>query len=215
MQGIDISSYQESKVMDGYDFVIIKASEGKNYKDEMLDAHYNYYSKRKDGKPVKGYYGFYHYARPDLGNTPEVEADSFLNYVGHHAGKAIFALDWEGESLNYGAEWPLKWLKIVRDKTGANPLFYTSSSHENSGKYNIIRDAGFPLWIADWSNTPTLSHWPDYAIWQFSGEYLDRDQTNPKLNWEALVKYSVSSNNSLKEKIIHKLNEVIQDVKGL
>lgn len=215
MQGIDISSYQESNVIDGYDFVIIKASEGKNYKDEMLDEHFTYFLKANARKKAKNYYGFYHYARPDLGNSPEIEAESFLGFVGHLAGKAIFALDWEGESLKYSPEWALKFLTIVRNNTGANPLFYTSSSQENSGRYVAIRDAGFPLWIADWSNKPALKCWPDYAIWQFSGEYLDKDQTNPKLNWDALVHYGVEKNQSKISKIIEKLNEVINDVKGL
>ena len=86
--GVDISSYQRSVDYHKYGFYIIKASEGRTLKDPMLDRHYN--AVKAAGKP----YGFYHYARPE-NNSWKAEADHFLSLVGHHAHKAIFALDWE------------------------------------------------------------------------------------------------------------------------
>mgnify|MGYP002096341206 FL=1 len=104
LSGIDISNHQAPMDYGDVDFVIMKASEGKSYKDARLDQHYNNVGNKL--------YGFYHYARPDTGNTPEEEADWFLSLVEHHAGKCIFALDWEGKSLNnYRSDWALSWLR--------------------------------------------------------------------------------------------------------
>ena len=59
LNGVDISNHQVT-VPEGYDFYIIKASEGNGFKDGRLDSHYNTLVSRG----VKNY-GFYHYARPD------------------------------------------------------------------------------------------------------------------------------------------------------
>ncbi len=93
LKGCDLSKWNPV-TPSGYDFYLIKASEGNGYKDSALDTHFN--AVKSAGK----LYGFYHYARPDLGNTPEAEADWFLSLVGQHAGNAIFALDYEGDSLS-------------------------------------------------------------------------------------------------------------------
>src|SRR5699024_8128329 len=137
-----------------YEFVIMKASEGDGYKDPMLDTHYDTLHDSRDGQPDKNkLYGFYHYARPDLGNTPESEADWFLSLVGAHVDTAIFALDWEGQSLRYSADWAHRWLKRVYEKTGVRPLLYMSASEENTGKYNAIRDDNYGLWVAHYGVT--------------------------------------------------------------
>lgn len=173
LKGIDISNYQ-ADTPSGYDFYIIKASEGVGWKDPKLDSHFN------KVKTMTDLYGFYHYARPDLGNTPEQEADYFLSLVGHHAGKAIFALDWEGKSLNYSTDWALKWLNRVYEKTGVKPVLYTSGSQVWSGKYKNIAGADYGLWIAQWGvSEPQLgSGWKVWALWQYQGAPLDKDYFN-------------------------------------
>lgn len=162
-QGIDISSYQ-STVPAGLDFYIIKASEGNGWKDPKLDSHYNRCIQ------LSSNIGFYHYARPDLQNTPQAEAEWFLSLVGQHAGQALFALDWEGNSLNYPASWALEWLQYVEAKTGVKPLFYCSTGFVNGGKYASIAKANYGLWLAQYAPKPTLSAnsgWDTYAIWQY------------------------------------------------
>lgn len=162
LKGVDLSNYQASTPA-GFDFYILKASEGVGFKDARLDEHYN--AAAAMDKP----YGFYHYARPDLGNTPEAEADYFLSLVGHHAQKCIFALDWEGASLNYSASWALAWLNSVYQKTGVRPLFYCSTGFLNGGKYADIAAANYGLWVAQYNDKLTLSPssgWNVWAIWQ-------------------------------------------------
>lgn len=151
MNGVDISDYQ-AVTPAGYDFYIIKASEGNGFKAERLDQHYNQVAAW--GKP----YGFYHFARPDLGNTPQAEADWFLSLVGHHAGKCIYALDLEGSALRYAgyARWAREWLNHVYAKTGVKPLIYiqgnianTVAAHVASGDYGLWA-ASAPSYYGAW-----------------------------------------------------------------
>lgn len=151
MYGVDISDYQ-AVTPAGYDFYIIKASEGNGFKAERLDQHYN--QVKAWGKP----YGFYHYARPDLGNTPQAEADWFLYLVGHHAKKCIYALDLEGSALKYAdyANWARQWLDYVYQKTGVKPLIYIQGSVADrvaqavvSGDYGLWA-ASDPAWYDQW-----------------------------------------------------------------
>lgn len=171
MHGCDLSNYQPT-TPGGYDFYMIKASEGNGYKDPRLDSHYNTVAWM--GKP----FGFYHYARPDLGNTPEAEADWFLSLVGQHAGNALFALDWEGKALEYPADWPLRWCKRVFEKTGVKPLFYCSQYPLNGGKYKPIADFNCGLWMAQYAPAPDLpesSGWSLLAMWQSGSTPVDQD----------------------------------------
>lgn len=180
MRGIDVSGWQGSMNFSDWDFVMMKASEGNGFKDKMLDKHYDNLHGSSDGKPdKKKCYGFYHYARPDLGNSPEEEAQWFLSLVGHHAGYAMLALDWEGESLKYGTDWALRWLDYVHAKTGVKPLIYIQGSQEWTGNYNAIRDRDYGLWIAHWGvNSPVVKNWPFYAMWQYQGSPLDTNLFN-------------------------------------
>lgn len=146
LNGIDISNWQSDTPTE-YDFCIIKASEGVGYTDPSLNKHYNAWA--KTGKP----YGFYHYARPDLGNTAAAEADWFLSLVGHHAGKALFCLDFEGKALSWGsnkkrAAWCLAFLERVYEKTGCRGLLYIQGSAYSTGAYDYIYDANYGIWAA-------------------------------------------------------------------
>lgn len=153
MNGVDISNHQ-STTPAGYDFYIMKASEGNGYKDSRLDQHYN--QVKAWGKP----YGFYHYARPDLGNSPEAEANWFLSLVGHHAKKCIYALDLEGEALNYSdyANWARKWLDHVYKRTGVRPLIYIMGSIATRVA-NAVKSGNYGLWAA---SAPSY-----YGAWDF------------------------------------------------
>lgn len=180
LKGIDVSNHNSIRSYnpDQCDFVIIKASEGRTYKDPLLDAHYNRIHGSNDGKPdLKRLYGFYHYARPE-NNSPENEAAHFLNLVRHHAGHALFALDWEGRALNYGAEWPRRWLDSVYHATGVRPLFYVQAS--SAQKYASLARANYGLWVAHYdTKKPKFRGWRFYAIWQYStAGNLDRDLFN-------------------------------------
>lgn len=203
--GCDLSNWQPNTPA-GYDFYIIKSSEGNGYKDPRLDNHFN------NVKEMGKLYGFYHYARPDLGNTPESEADWFLSLVGQHAGNAIFALDWEGASLNYPADWAIRWLRRVFEKTGVKPVLYISQSPVESGKYAAIAKEDYGLWVAQYNgkNAPDLttrSGWTTWAFWQFTSEPTDKDYFNGDVN--AYKKYCGQKKADTKPKPANKLPETI------
>lgn len=173
INGIDISNHQNWQ--DAFlkqDFVIMKASEGVTYKDTKLDSHYNKLHGSTDGKPDKNkLYGFYHFARPENGNSYQKEADHFLSLVGHHAGYAMFVLDVEGSALNTKyTSWCKNWLDYVYKKTGVKPLLYIQASAEWTDQYKSIRTADYGLWVAHYTNNaqPTVKHWKPWAMWQYS-----------------------------------------------
>ncbi len=200
LKGCDLSKWNPV-TPSGYDFYLIKASEGNGYKDSALDTHFN--AVKSAGK----LYGFYHYARPDLGNTPEAEADWFLSLVGQHAGNAIFALDYEGDSLSYGQEWALRWLQRVYEKTGVRPVFYCSSSalpmFEKIGKEN------FGLWVANWNvESPKIEPWSVFAFWQYTNRPIDQDYFNGTI--EQYKKYCKSDKKPEHPK--KSLNEIASEV---
>lgn len=184
LNGIDISNHQNPKNINynQYDFYMIKASEGRTLKDSRLDAHYNRVA------AAHKLYGFYHYAHPE-NNDMTAEAKRFLNLVGHHAGRALYALDWEGRALKYGADKALIWLNYVYAKTGVRPLFYTSAS--NTGRYAKIYQKNYGLWVAHYGvSRPKVRGWKAWAMWQYSDSgNLDKDYFNgDRRTWQAYCK---------------------------
>lgn len=200
LKGCDLSKWNP-ETPSGYDFYLIKASEGYGYKDSALDSHFN--AVKSTGK----LYGFYHYARPDLGNTPEAEADWFLSLVGQHAGNAIFALDYEGDSLSSGQEWALRWLQRVYEKTGVRPVFYCSSSA--LAMFEKIAKENFGLWVANWNvESPKIDPWSVFAFWQYTNRPIDQDYFNGTI--EQYKKYCKSDKKPEHPK--KSLNEIASEV---
>lgn len=200
LKGCDLSKWNP-ETPSGYDFYLIKASEGYGYKDSALDSHFN--AVKSAGK----LYGFYHYARPDLGNTPEAEADWFLSLVGQHAGNAIFALDYEGDSLSSGQEWALRWLQRVYEKTGVRPVFYCSSSA--LPMFEKIAKENFGLWVANWNvESPKIDPWSVFAFWQYTNRPIDQDYFNGTI--EQYKKYCKSDKKPEHPK--KSLNEIASEV---
>lgn len=127
MNGIDISAWQGDKNIDlakvPYDFCIVKATEGTNYKNRYFAAHCDKVLSRKK------LLGVYHYSN---GGDPQKEADHFLAYVKKYIGKAVLILDWEAKDNHlFGVkdlEWCLQWCSYVQKKTGIKPLIYIQKS---------------------------------------------------------------------------------------
>ena len=183
LRGIDISHYQknlDSKIITGADFVIMKASEGKSFKDPRLDKFYNLIHGSDDGLPDSNkLYGFYHYARPEK-NDPIPEAKQFVKLVRHHAGEAMYCLDWEGVATKYPVEWILEWMSYVENETGVKPLLYVSESQVK--KYQKVAERDYGLWVAKWSTRkPNIKPWKIWALWQYTVDHklnLDMDYFN-------------------------------------
>lgn len=133
------------------DFVFLKASEGKTYRDPQMknfmvkiaESHNSY------SLPI---IGFYHYARPENGNTPMEEAENYLRAVTPHIGSCLHALDFEGGALKWKTrkkqgEWISEFLQIVHERTNfAIPFLYMSSSAYRNLEDFIPQIHGY--WIA-------------------------------------------------------------------
>ena len=176
LKGIDISHHQKGIDLSSIqsDFVICKATEGNGYTDECCDT---FYQKAKSlGKKL----GVYHFARPDLGNTAEAEADWFLKETKGYHKEAILILDWEQKALNYPVSWAKAWLDRVYEKTGVKPVLYIQAS-ALSQDWSAVAKADYGLWVANYgSNNGTaqesvfnkypLKHWSFYALWQYTSK---------------------------------------------
>lgn len=174
LKGIDISHHQKGIDLGAIatDFVICKATEGNGYTDEMCDT---FYQKAKSlGKKL----GVYHFARPDLGNTAEAEADWFIKEtLGYHK-EAMLVLDWERGDLT-NVTWAKAWLDRVYSKTGVKPVIYMSASVIHSADWSSVVNADYGLWVANYGtnngtaqesvfNKYPLKYWSFYALWQYT-----------------------------------------------
>ena len=182
--GIDVSHHnskmKDLRAINDLDFVIMKASEGKSYRDRSLPV----WLAHMDDDMLKG---FYHFCRADNGNTPVEEADNFLGWIEYALdGSALIALDVEGAALKVRNidRWCYEWCKYVYEKTGIKPLIYTSESY--CYLFKKCAEFGCGLWCAKWGKTHPKKIKPfDFtAIWQyssnsiFSGVRVDMDQFN-------------------------------------
>lgn len=171
IKGIDISHHNKNmkdpEAILNYDFVIMKASEGRGYRDSYVDR---YMDILRDPKYTKWpLIGFYHYARPEL-NTPEEEASQFLLAIRTYTRyKPLVALDVEGMALSVKDldDWCLTWCKHVYEHLGYKPLIYCSSAETK--RFKKCTKWGCGLWVAKWGKKPTktdIKPWDFWAIWQ-------------------------------------------------
>ena len=185
LNGIDISHHNfnmwNPSDLNQMDFVIMKATEGVRFKDNKLPIYMNVLNSDK-------LYGFYHFARPDLGTDPEDEAEHFVSYIRKYiSDRSILALDVEAAALNVPNidTWCATWAQIVDIETGILPMIYMSACETR--RFPAVASLGCGLWVAKWGRKPTLKQiepWPFWAIWQytnqgtFSGVRVDLDTFN-------------------------------------
>ena len=176
MNGIDISHWQKgidiSKIK--ADFVIAKATEGINFKDECFDSYMA--AAVSLGKSI----GFYHFARPEK-NSAKAEADFFYSVTREYFHRGIPILDWESAGKSNVA-WAKEWLDYIYSLTGVKPMIYMSQSACNKFNWQSVADADYGLRIAkykdmitdkdyDMSNAgikPSVKWWKFYAMWQWT-----------------------------------------------
>lgn len=200
LSGIDISRYQRNMKdlndLNDFDFVIMKASEGATYRDGAL----SYFNSCLDENMLKG---FYHFGRPDRGNSAKSEASNFIGAIMKYDNdKSILALDLEDKALNVPCLdlWALDFVKYVKAATGKTPLIYCSQSEAH--RFKKCCEFGCGLWVAKWSmikpTKKSLKPWEFFAIWQNSNNYLlsgvrvDHDYFNGKR--EQFLKYCEANN---------------------
>lgn len=188
LSGIDISRHNRNMKdvgsLNAFDFVIMKASEGATYRDSSLQ----YYSYCLDDNVLKG---FYHFGRPDKGNSAKSEASNYIGAIlKYNDERSILALDLEDKALNVPCLdlWALDFAKYVFSATGKKPLIYCSLSEVH--RFKKCADFGCGLWVAKWSMIkPTkkqIKPFEVWALWQntnnllVSGVRCDHDYFNGK-----------------------------------
>lgn len=201
LKGIDIShhnwGFTDLEDLNSLDFIIMKGSEGVRFKDPRMRNYLD--ALRSDMLR-----GFYHFARPDLGNFPEAEADHFVSTIsGFINGYTILALDVEAQALRVPDldKWCKKWCERVYYITGVKPLIYCSAAE--CKRFKKTAEFGCGLWVAKWSDKkPTskqIEPWEFWAIWQhtssgiFSGRRVDLDVFNGSR--EQYLKYAKVADN--------------------
>lgn len=183
---IDVSHHQETidwqKVAKtDVKGVMIKATEGRGYVDPV-------FRRNAVGAPAVGLkVGFYHYARPETGNSPVQEAESFTNAIKQLPSDLPHALDLEGAASALGredlTEWAYQWLTEVKKRTGHKVMLYTGGSFAKT--YCGAKLAEFPLWIAHYGvDTPMPNNtWGRWSVFQYtSGGRVDGISSNVDMN---------------------------------
>ena len=186
LKGYDISEWQSEKDLDTVladgQFCWLKASEGKSYRDKKCGL---FTSRLRDHMQL----GYYHFARPDRGNTPEDEATNFCEAVKTYAGKdpVLLALDWEGKSLGTKNTWIARWMDEVKKEFVGKPLIYVSESA--IAKVKAVLDNGHGLWVASWGKNPgTVFVDRLWAFHQYATKPLDSNVFNGTI--EQLERYA-------------------------
>lgn len=169
LKGLDISKWQGdvnwSSLAKNQDFVIIRSSYGSGYTDEKFARNRD--GARKEGVP----HGFYHYSYPQY-NSPEAEADWFLNVVSPlQEGESLY-LDFE-EKYPDPVGWSVRFLERLSSKLeGYKPLIYLNKFTVQSYDWKPISSKGYGLWLAYWDYDPNgtfdVSHWNLVAMRQYS-----------------------------------------------
>jgi len=146
--------------------VIIKATEGSNFKDKLFRQYWKEVGK---SELKRGAYHFYRSSK-----NPSTQARNFINTVGElrhidlppildietiHKGCSI-------EDLNKGIR---TWLQIVEEKYGKTPIIYTYDSFAKDYIDKDILEA-YPVWIAHYkTDKPVIEKWD---MWQFTDQAL-------------------------------------------
>jgi len=212
LNGIDISHWQKGlnvkKV--SADFIIVKATEGTNYKDPCFEQW------AKDILASGKKLGIYHFA---TGSTSgEKEATYFWKTVQKYNGKAIFVLDWEANALKKGVNYAKAFLDKFYQLSGKRALIYTSRSVTTAYNWSSVAK-NYQLWVAGYPNNnvtkyyqpaqyPNLGAWSKAIIRQYSsngrvtgyGGNLDMDCFyGSKTDWDRLAGAKVTATTAKKE----------------
>ena len=168
--GIDVSRHNgdidfEQVRDDDYQFVFIKASEGKTYKDDAFERNYN--RAREAGLKV----GAYHFFRKN--RTGREQADNLLGVIKGKTFDLPLVIDLEDDWGNGAAtsrqtalERVLEMLNILNDK-GYQVMIYTNLDGYEKYYKDMLGD--HDLWLCSFTSPDMLSHLP-HCIQQFSHE---------------------------------------------
>lgn len=170
--GTDVSSHQGliSYKANGFDFALVKATEGTGYINPYLTAQ----TVQADKEKVLQ--GAYHYYRTGAHGTPEQQAQFFINSVGTKYAKdpnTVLMLDIESNpgidnNIFTGNE-PKRFLDEVYRLTKKRTLVYMNLAYAtgNGGQFNWSDISDYPLMLAvfpSMNNTVFYKEWTEQQI---------------------------------------------------
>jgi lysozyme len=170
LAGIDISHHQgkidwEALREEGISFVIIKATEGGDFKDRRFAE--NWADSKQEGYRT-GAYHFYRFCK-----TGEEQARNFIESVPVEEDNLPPAIDLEfgGSCVNGATKQDiLREVKIFLDTLeahyGKKPIIY--STNEFYEQYLQNEFPGHPIWIRNIYQRPRLKDGRNWAIWQYA-----------------------------------------------
>jgi GH25 family lysozyme M1 (1,4-beta-N-acetylmuramidase) len=171
LKGVDVAKYQGNidftLLKQATNFILMKATEGVGYTDPKFALN------QAGARNVGMLLGYYHFARPDLHNTPETEADWFIKMIGILREGEVLALDFE---VTYADKvtWCKAWLDRVFSVTKCKPVIYLNKSTATGNDWTRVISAGYGLWLADYSYSATSAvpstKWPITAFRQYSNK---------------------------------------------
>lgn len=169
--GVDISHHNWGQFNpSNFNFVVIKATEGKTYVDPKMSDYIKMISE-SDGTP---YIGFYQFARAE-NNTAKDEANHFLDTIEPHLGNCFMCLDYEADAWKNPKpdDWAYNWCREVEYNTGVKPIVYVSASYARKLPKTL---SYYPLWAAHYNvKEPSLNMGVTPIMWQFTSKPFDMD----------------------------------------
>lgn len=173
LRGIDVSHFNGSVDWSivknaGFDFAYAKATQG----NDFVDPEFNYnWSNMATNGIKRGAYHFY-VATDD----PTTQAQHFIATVtGFTDADMPVMVDLEGANIGgvdvatYQQD-VLKWLQLVEEHFGVQPILYTDNPFADQFLQNEAF-ASYKLWIADYApGGPTVpAPWKHWHMWQRTG----------------------------------------------
>jgi GH25 family lysozyme M1 (1,4-beta-N-acetylmuramidase)/FtsZ-binding cell division protein ZapB len=194
--GNDVSKYQGDIDWDVFknnaNYVVIKSSEGNGYVDPKFLR--NQSESRRVGLPT----GYYHFARPDLNNTPDSEATFFLKTIVELKAGEFLCLDYEATWSGSVVEWCLRFLDCLKEKTKTNPFIYLNQALIKKYNWSSV-SSSYPLWVAAYTYDPNnnafaTGSWGSAAMQQWTNK-----QTVPGISGEVDGNVFFGTANALKK----------------
>jgi lysozyme len=173
IRGIDISSYQKNINWNRIDpaevnFVLIKATEGGDFKDPTFQSNWQHVRERK---LISGAYHFFTFCK-----SGQEQAKNYIETVppAKYTLPPVIDLEFIGNCKKIPTSAELEkelqsFMDLVEVQYHRKPLLYTT--HEFYDRYLRGKYPTTPIWISDfysWNKLPTLSDGKTWTFWQYS-----------------------------------------------
>ncbi len=171
VRGIDISAHQrqidwgEVAKQKEADFVVIKATEGGDFRDSRFSE--NWKNAKKVGL-ARGAYHFFTFCKPG-----KIQAQNFIATVPVESQTLppIVDLEFSGNCQKHPSASALQeelteYLQEIQKNYQQTPILYVT--HEFYDAYLQNKFTNNPIWISNFYTTPTLSDQRSWTFWQYS-----------------------------------------------